>query len=112
MSYMFSHCSKLSELDLSSFNTNNVTNMRDMFSHCEKLSELDLSSFNTINVNDMEGMFSFCKNLSKLDLSSFNTNNVNKMRFMFFLDNLNLIQINKRNIKEFKEIINISKLEI
>ena len=34
MSYMFSFCSSLKELNLSNFNTNNVTNMRYMFYEC------------------------------------------------------------------------------
>ena len=34
MSDMFSECSSLKELNLSNFNTNNVTNMRYMFSGC------------------------------------------------------------------------------
>ena len=34
MSYMFFKCSSLKELNISNFNTNNVTNMNDMFSGC------------------------------------------------------------------------------
>ena len=37
---MFSDCD-LSKLDLSSFNTNKVTNMSWMFSNCNKLSDLN-----------------------------------------------------------------------
>ena len=37
---MFSYCSSLKELNLSNFNTNNVTNMSFMFSGC--LDELKL----------------------------------------------------------------------
>ena len=36
MSYMFSECSSLTSLNLSNFNTNNVTNMKDMFSGLNK----------------------------------------------------------------------------
>ena len=36
-SYMFSHCSSLESIDLSSFNTTNVTNMNSMFSFCSSL---------------------------------------------------------------------------
>ena len=43
---MFSHCYKLSELNLSSFNTNNVTNMSYIFYYCKNLSELYLFDFN------------------------------------------------------------------
>ena len=34
---MFTECSSLESIDLSSFNTNNVTNMSDMFSFCSSL---------------------------------------------------------------------------
>ena len=50
----------LQELNLSNFNTNNVTNMSDMFSGCSSLKELNLSNFNTKNVIDMSRMFSEC----------------------------------------------------
>ena len=55
---MFSDCSSLKELNLSSFNTNNVTNMSEMFRNCSSLNELNLSSFNTNNVTDMSNIFS------------------------------------------------------
>ena len=54
---MFYNCSSLTSLNLSNFNTNNVTNMKDMFSYCSSLTSLNLSYFNTNNVSDMEGMF-------------------------------------------------------
>ena len=47
MNYMFSHCSLLKELNISNFNTNNVTYMNSMFSGCSSLKELNLSNFNT-----------------------------------------------------------------
>ena len=40
MGFMFSRCSSLKELNLSNFNTNNVTDMSWMFSEC--LNELKL----------------------------------------------------------------------
>ena len=57
MSYMFSRCSSLKELNLSNFNTNNVTHMFGMFFGCSSLKELNLSNFNTNNVTDMRNMF-------------------------------------------------------
>jgi surface protein len=60
---MFNDCSSLSELDLSNWNTINVSNMSYMFNDCSSLSELDLSNFDTSNVNDMSSMFYGCNNL-------------------------------------------------
>ena len=36
MEYMFFGCSSLKELNLSNFNTNNVTDMRGMFYECSE----------------------------------------------------------------------------
>ena len=60
MECMFSGCSSLKQLNLSNFNTNNVTDMVGMFSGCSSLEELNLSNFNTKNVTNMECMLSGC----------------------------------------------------
>ena len=54
---MFSYCSSLTSLDLSNFNTNNVTKMNSMFSYCSSLTSINLSNFNTKNVEYMEDIF-------------------------------------------------------
>ena len=68
MGYLFSNCKSLSSLpDISKWNTNNVTNMRLLFSGCESLSSLpDISKWNTYNVIDMGFLFSGCECLSFL----------------------------------------------
>ena len=110
MRSMFSSCTSLETLDLSSFNTEKVTNMVTMFENskhlrslklpkgfigssvtnlnamfrdCESLTELDLSGSNSENVKDMKEMFSGCRALSKLDLTSFKTGQVTTMENMF-----------------------------
>ena len=65
MSYMFYNCSSLIELDLSNFNTNNVTNMSYMFFGCSSLKELNLSNFNTNNVINISGLFGGCSDKLK-----------------------------------------------
>ena len=58
---------KNNEIDISKWNTNNVTNMDFLFSNCESLSSLpDISKWNTINVIKMKNLFSGCKGLSSL----------------------------------------------
>ncbi len=99
----------LAKIDLSSLDTQNVTDMGWMFYDCRSLTELDLSNFNTKNVKDMYAMFAICnnlatlqafqlrhtecdkhgrnvlrmQNLTELDLSSFNTKKVTDMFYMF-----------------------------
>ena len=84
MTGMFQGCIELEYLDLSNFNTTNVTDMGWMFYECHKLKEIKgINNFNTINVNNMRGMFNKCKELEYLDLSNFNTSNVTNMENMF-----------------------------
>ena len=83
MSGMFNYCTKLKQLDLSNFDTSNVTSMRAMFQRCESLEEVDLSSFDTSNVTSLAGMFNYCNSLTELDVSNFDTSNVTDMSYMF-----------------------------
>ena len=70
---MFDGCSSLRTLDLSSFDTQLVTDMNGMFGECSSLLFLDLSNFNTRHVTDMRDMFDGCSALRKLNLSGFDT---------------------------------------
>ena len=81
MGSMFNTCSSLTSLDLSNFNTSQVTNMSFMFVGFPNI-ELNLSGFDTSNVTNMMSMFESSK-LSTLDISSFDTSNVTIMSWMF-----------------------------
>ena len=110
MRLMFSSCTSLETLDLSSFNTekvktmyamfdgsknlrsiklpkgfigSSVTDLNATFKGCESLTELDLSGSNSENVKDMNEMFYGCRALSKLDLTDFKTGQVTTMENMF-----------------------------
>ena len=60
---MFYQCSSLVNLDLSSFNTQNVASMYGMFAGCSSLKVLNLSNFKTHNVFDIWNIFNGCKSL-------------------------------------------------
>ena len=84
MRFMFSGCSSLIELNISSFNTSNVTDFANMFYNCKSLISLNLSSFDTSNVTVTGGMFMFCYDLKTIYVSdSWNMNNVTKSENMF-----------------------------
>ncbi|WP_137665866.1 BspA family leucine-rich repeat surface protein [Enterococcus hulanensis] len=84
VSYMFSECSSLTELDVSGLNTSEVTNMNNMFNNCRSLSKLDVSGFDTGKVTNMGNMFSGCSGLTELDVSRFDTSKVTNMGYMFY----------------------------
>ena len=75
MGSMFSRCSSLESIDLSSFNTINVNNMSCMFYDCSSLKSIDLSSFDTTNVKNMGWMFKGCNNLKKKNVKFNNSEN-------------------------------------
>ena len=101
MYYMFFDISNLTTLNLSSFDTSNVTNMRYMFSGMSNLTTLNLSNFDTSQVTDMSYMFSYMFKLTSLDLSSFDTSKVTNMESMFYYMP-NLTTLNLSNFDTFK----------
>ena len=102
MNSMFQGCGELECLDLSHFDTSNVTDMGWMFSECYKLKEIKgINNFNTINANKMNSMFNKCHSLEYLDLSNFNIINVTDMECMF---NENFVLKEIKGIDEFYAI--------
>ena len=83
MSYMFATCSSLAQLDISNFNTSNVISMSCMFATCSSLTQLDVSNWNTKNVMELGSMFANCSSLTQLDASNWDTSKVTGMSYMF-----------------------------
>lgn len=84
MSYMFAFCNN-DNLNLSNFDTSNVTNMKKLFYNVRKVTELNLGDkFYTSRVTNMESMFEDMYGLQKIDLgNNFDTSNVVSMEWMF-----------------------------
>lgn len=108
------------ELDLSNFNTSNVTDMNNMFFNCSSLTELDLSGFNTSNVTSMYGIFFNCSSLTSLDLSNFDTSKITSLNACFqqcsSLENLNLSNFNISKVTSmnntFRDCKKITNLDL
>ena len=86
-SHIFGGLWKLSDIDVSEFNTSKVTNMSYMFYEVggrdeDIITKLDLSNFDTHNVTNMSHMFEYAY-IQELDISSFDTSNVIDMSYMF-----------------------------
>ena len=64
MEYMFRQCSSLTSLDITNFDTRQVTSMNYMFYQSTKITSLDLSNFNTEKCNSFTSMFYSCRNLT------------------------------------------------
>ena len=70
-------------INVSSFNTDNVIDMSGMFFGASRVTELNLKSFNTSKIDNTAYMFDHTSSLLKLDLSNFDTKNVDYMGYMF-----------------------------
>ena len=82
------------EIDLSNFDTSEVTNMGGMFYGMSNLTTLNVSHFDTSKVADMSLMFHGMRDLSALNLSSFNTSQVTDMHNMFYgMSNLTTLNV-------------------
>lgn len=112
-SQMFSALDFARDIDLSSINTSEVTNMSSMFKGISSLHSLDLSSFDTRKVQDMSEMFSKMTHATggvriALDLSSFNTQNVTNMSGMFYgsskFTGINMPNFNTSNVTDMSKM--------
>ncbi|HFX3861129.1 TPA: BspA family leucine-rich repeat surface protein, partial [Enterococcus faecium] len=88
MSGMFACCNSLTNLDVSKWDTSNVTNMSSMFDMFvsgprSSLTNLDVSKWDTSKVTNMAAMFRDCKSLTTLDVSDWDTSKVTTMYSMF-----------------------------
>ena len=79
MSSLFYEISQ--NVDVSLWDTSNVTNMNYMFGGCAMFN-CDLSKWNVSKVKDMHGMFDSCTNFNS-DLSKWNVSNVEDMSYMY-----------------------------
>ena len=107
MNSMFTKCTSLETLDLSSFNTEKVTDMQTMFEGSTNLRTINLpKGFIGSNVTDLNGMFRGCVSLTELDLSGSNAEKVKNMGSMFYgcvaLSNLNLSGFKTGSLTEMR----------
>ena len=104
--YMFKECNKITEIDLSSFDSSLVTNTVGMFRDCESLTSIIFGNFDTRGVKQMTHMFCNCISLTSLDLSVFDTSKVTSIQYMFkgcySLSFLNLKNFNTSSVKEMQ----------
>ena len=83
MWFLFRGCSSLRTVDVSSFDTSNVNGMSYMFGGCSSLVSVDVSGFDTSSVTSASSVFSGCSSLKRLDLSSFDMSAAQYMNSFF-----------------------------
>lgn len=109
LNYTFHYCSKLTELNLNSWNTSRVNSMRGTFSNCSALINLEVGQWNTSCVKYMDSLFSSCTGLSSLDLSSWDFSSVSDTSYMFS-DCTNLYDLYINNYNDSWQISNMQSM--
>jgi len=85
MHNMFSGANALVTLNVSGWDTSNVTTMNAMFYNAIALAALDVSDWDTGNVTNMAHMFRNAAALTTLDVSNWDTSSVTSMITMFYV---------------------------
>ena len=75
----------VTSLDVSQFDTSNITDFYAVFLNCKSLTSLNLSNWNTSKATGMNYMFYSNRSLTSLDLSNFDVSNVTNFTSMFGL---------------------------
>ena len=83
MSYMFRGCSSLTSITFPENFGSNVTSMYSMFFGCSSLTSITFPENFGSNVTSMSSMFYNCKSLTTLNLSNFDTQSVADMGDIF-----------------------------
>ena len=83
--HMFWGCEDITMINLSNFDSSQVTDMTAMLYACYSLISVDLSNLNISKVQNMRSMFNYCRKLTSLNFNCLITNNlVNDVSYMFF----------------------------
>ena len=99
MSHLFDGCTELEAITFgNSFNKTKVANMSHLFYNCISLISINLSKLNTESVTKMSYLFAYCSGLTEINLNTFNTENVEKMEGMF----MKCEKLTSLNLAKFK----------
>ena len=108
ISYVFSNCSTLTQLDLSNWDTRNVRYMIGTFSGCTNLTEINCSGWNTSKVYNMQAAFYNCKSLQTLPVRDWDSRSVMNMDNAFaYCESLTNLDVSKWDTSKVVGLTNV-----
>lgn len=99
----------MESIDLSGFDTKNVTDMSEMF-WMPELKAVDISAFDTGKVTTMSKMFNF-DSVTTLNVSGINTENVTDMSGMFNLGSVETLDVSSLNVSKVTNMSSMFNLK-
>ena len=110
MSSMFYGCTSLTSINFDNINISQLIYIGYMFDGCSSLLSINFSNFKTSKLKSIRYTFARCSSLTSLDLSNFDTSEVTFINNMF--DGCNKLEyINMKNFNE-KEVLSTDKADI
>ena len=110
---LFESVDSIINIDLSNFDTSEVTSMKRMFMNCKNLENINFNNINTSSVIDMTSMFENCNSLKSINLSKLDTSKVLSMDYIFYgcylLTSINLNNLNTSELTTMKSMFNKCK---
>ena len=104
MSWMFCYCRGLINFSLTNLDTSNVTTLQCLFAYCSYLKTVDLSGWDTRKVENMSSMFVTCSVLERVNLDGWSGDSVKEMRSTFSqcycLEDLDIGHWNTPNLED------------
>ena len=105
MSLMFEQAA-IKNINIGNFNTRKLTDTRWMFAQCGILQNIDLSRFGTATISNASGMFELCMSMSSINLDGATFENTTSMSSMFSgcesLTTLDLSSFNTAKVTDMK----------
>ena len=101
---MFNSLRNLVEIDLSDFDSSQVTDMELMFYGCSSLKKANFGIINTSSLEKMNNLFRECSALTTVNLLNIDTSKVKTMEYLFYgctqlksidISNFDLSKVNK-----------------
>lgn len=113
LDYWFYYCQNATSIDLTSFDTSEVTSMMRVFHTCQSVTNLDVSSFDTSKVTTFFSCFPNLSSLEQLYVGNFDTSSATNMGYMFHncqkLKSLDLSNFDTSNVTSFLSMFNTGK---
>jgi len=103
MSFMFSECINLEALDIRNLNLSSVTSFNSMFKSCISLKAIDLSNLDASLATTISGMFSHCSSLTYINLSNIKLGSLKDMSYLFYqcesVTRIDLVNLNTKTVE-------------
>lgn len=106
----FMNNSKLKYLDVSGWDTSNVTELGQLFRSCSYLKTIKgIGNWNTSKVTNMAQVFAVCSSLSELDIENWNVTSATSMWYMFQNLNLTSLDLSKWSVPNLANVTEMFK---